>query len=82
MFEYKQEADDPTVMIRKNVDAKEFIYISEKREGKFYRVIPNSAKEVFYIQMLPKNVDVLVPQDGDGLIISAEAIEYCDYRNW
>ena len=81
MFEYRQGVDDPTVMIRKDLDAKVFVYISEKREGKFYRIIPNSAKEVFYIQMLLKNVDVLVPQDGDGLIISANAVECCDYRS-
>tara|TARA_R110000824_G_scaffold74368_2_gene189130 strand:+ start:284 stop:529 length:246 start_codon:yes stop_codon:yes gene_type:complete len=81
MFEDREEINNPTVMIRKELDAKEFIYISEKRVGKFYRVIPNSAREVFYIQMLLKNVDMLVPQEGDGMLISARAVESCDYRS-
>jgi len=81
MFEGREEINNPTVMIRKELDAKEFIYISEKRVGKFYRVIPNSAREVFYLQMLLKNVDVLAPQAGDGMLISAKAVESCDYRS-
>lgn len=81
MFEDREEINNPTVMIRKELDAKEFIYISEKRVGKFYRVIPNSAREVFYIQMLLKNVDMLVPQEGDGMLMSARAVESCDYRS-
>ena len=81
MFEDREEVNNPTVMIRKELDAKEFIYISEKRVGKFYRVIPNSAREVFYIQMLLKNVDMLVPQEGDGMLMSARAVESCDYRS-
>ena len=81
MFEDREEVNNPTVMIRKELDAKEFIYISEKRVGKFYRVVPNSAREVFYIQMLLKNVDMLVPQEGDGMLISARAVESCDYRS-
>jgi len=81
MFEDKVEEDNPTVVIRKAVDTKEFIYASEKRVGRYYRVIPNSAREVFYIQMLLKNVDVLVPQEGDGLIISAKVIDHCDNRS-
>ena len=81
MFEDREEINNPTVMIRKELDAKEFIYISEKRVGKFYRVVPNSAREVFYIQMLLKNVDMLVPQEGDGMLISARAVESCDYRS-
>ena len=81
MFEDREAVSNPSVMIRKELDAKEFIYVSEKRVGKFYRVIPNSAREVFYVQMLLKNVDVLVPQEGDGIIISARAVESCDYRS-
>jgi len=81
MFEDREEINNPTVMIRKELDVKEFIYISEKRVGKFYRVVPNSAREVFYIQMLLKNVDMLVPQEGDGMLISARAVESCDYRS-
>ena len=80
MFEDRVELNNPTVVIREYVDEKEFTFLFEKRVGKYYLVIPNSAREVFYIQMLLKNVDVLVPQEGDGLILSAKAVESCDYR--
>ena len=43
--------------------------------------ILNSAREVFYIQMLVPNVDALIPEEGDGVILSAKAIEHCDYRS-
>lgn len=80
MFENKEVEENPCVMIRKQI-GKDFTYIVERRSGTYYRVIPNSAKEVFYIQMLVPNIDALIPEAGDGLILSAKAIEHCDYRS-
>jgi len=81
MFPNREVEDDPRVMIRVQESKHDFTFLVESRSGKFYRVIPNSSKEVYYIQMLLKNIDVLVPEEGDGLIISAKAIEHCDYRS-
>jgi len=44
-------------------------------EGLYYLVIPNSAREVYYIQMLGKNIDVFLPVEGEGLLIKKAAIE-------
>jgi len=76
MFENKEVEENPCVMIRKQI-GKDFTYIVERRSGTYYRVIPNSAKEVFYIQMLVPNVDALIPEEGDGVILSAKAIQHC-----
>mgnify|MGYP003118629882 FL=1 len=80
MFEDRKVEENPCVMVRKEM-GKDFTYIVERRSGTYYRVIPNSAREVFYIQMLVPNVDALIPEEGDGVILSAKAIEHCDYRS-
>ncbi len=80
MFKDREPVENPCVMVRKEM-GKDFTYIVERRSGTYYRVIPNSAREVFYIQMLVPNVDALIPEEGDGIILSAKAIEHCDYRS-
>jgi hypothetical protein len=62
-------------MIRQNLPNKDFQFKSEKRVGSFYLVIPKTAKEIFYIQMLVKNVDVMIPAEGDGLILSCKVVD-------
>ena len=81
LFPERTEVVNPMVVIKHTFSKHDFHFEVRRIKGKFYLVIPNTAKEVFYIQMLLKNVDVLVPQDGDGLIISANAVECCDYRS-
>ena len=80
MFPEKETVIDPRVIIRRTISTHEFTFVSEIREGVFYRVIPSSSREVYYIQMLLKNVDVSVPEEGDGLILSSKAINNCDNR--
>jgi len=75
MFRDRLRVNNPTVVIRKDLPNKDFQFITEKHEGSFYLVIPKTAREVFYIQMLVKNVDVMVPAEGDGLILSCEAVD-------
>jgi hypothetical protein len=62
-------------MIRQNLPNKDFQFKSEKRVGSFYLVIPKTAKEIFYIQMLVKNIDVMIPAEGDGLILSCKVVD-------
>lgn len=75
MFRDRLKVNDPTVVIRKDLPNKDFQFLTEKRLGPFYLVIPRTAREVFYIQMLVKNVDVMIPVEGDGLIISCKSID-------
>ena len=80
MFPEKEKVVNPRVVVRCATSTHEFTFVAEKRVGVFYRVIPSSSREVYYIQMLLKNVDVLVPEEGDGLILSSKAINNCDNR--
>ena len=75
MFQDPLKVDNPIVVIRKDLPNKDFQFITEKRMGSFYLIIPKTAREIFYIQMLVKNVDVMVPAEGDGLILSCNAID-------
>lgn len=75
MFRERLKVKDPTVVIRKELPNKDFQFLTEKRLGSFYLIIPRTAREVSYIQMLIKNVDVMIPLEGDGLIITCKAID-------
>ena len=75
MFQDRSRVNNPTIVIRKDLPNKDFQFISEKRVGSFYLVIPRTAKEVFYIQMLIKNVDVMIPAEGDGLILTCSCVD-------
>jgi len=37
--------------------------------------VVKTAKEVHYLQLLIKNVDVFIPAEGDGLIITRKALQ-------
>ena len=75
MFQDRSRINNPTIVIRKNLPNKDFKFVSEKRVGTYYLVIPKTAKEIFYIQMLVKNVDVMIPLEGDGLILSCKVVD-------
>jgi len=67
---------NPRVLIREELPPRDFKFVSVVREGAFYLVIPNTAKEVLLLQMLGKNIDVFLPNAGEGLLIKRTAIEY------
>jgi hypothetical protein len=75
MFHDRVRVNNPSVVIRKNLPNDDFQFVVEKRVGTFYLVIPQTAKEIFYIQMLVKNVDVMIPVEGDGLILSSKVVD-------
>jgi|TARA_R110000851_G_scaffold68214_3_gene153545 hypothetical protein len=71
LFRNKELISDPKVIIRKEDYQKNDFYFTIKQlEGAFYRVNPSNAKEVFFLQALPKNVFVYAPAEGNGLIIT------------
>lgn len=67
---------NPWVIIREELPPHDFRFINVVREGAFYLVIPNTAKEVLLLQMLGKNIDVFLPNSGEGLLVKRTAIEY------
>jgi len=75
MFQDRSRINNPTIVIRKNLPNDDFQFVTEKRVGTYYLVIPKTAKEIFYIQMLVKNVEVMIPFEGDGLILSCKVVD-------
>tara|TARA_R100001015_G_C4593666_1_gene148993 strand:+ start:559 stop:792 length:234 start_codon:yes stop_codon:yes gene_type:complete len=71
LFEDREIVHDPKVIIRKDNPSKDdFSFSIKQLEGTFYKVIPSTAKEVFFLQSLLKNVFIYAPAEGDGLIIT------------
>lgn len=55
-------------------EGSEFRFSVSTAGGLWYRVNPSTAREVFYLQALPKGIRVLVPAEGDGLLVRADSI--------
>ena len=76
LFKNRSVEVNPTVLIREDHPARnEFSFSKKKLVGVFFRVIPQTAKEVFFIHGLPKNSVVYTPDEGDGLIISPSCLK-------
>tara|TARA_R100000005_G_C5001339_1_gene208510 strand:- start:2342 stop:2578 length:237 start_codon:yes stop_codon:yes gene_type:complete len=74
-FENRVVEHNPKVLVRKDSSTKnEFHFVVQERVGKFYRVIPETTKDVFYLRSLQKGYDYFTPAHGDGIIISAHAL--------
>lgn len=71
LFKEKELIHNPKVIIRKDdLEKDDFSFLIKQLDGAFYRVIPATAKEVFFLQALPKNVFIYAPAEGNGLIIT------------
>jgi hypothetical protein len=47
---------------------------TEKLKGKWFRVIPSTARDVFYLQSLIHRIDKLAPARGGGLLVREGAM--------
>tara|TARA_R100001509_G_scaffold165629_1_gene148317 strand:- start:4195 stop:4443 length:249 start_codon:yes stop_codon:yes gene_type:complete len=74
MFPDRIIVKDPAVIVRKNLPQGEFTFEQHKMLGVFFLVIPSTAKEVYYLQMLGKNIDLFIPASGDGLIVRQKCL--------
>ena len=74
MFTSNYRVVDPEVVTRKWLPNKEFTFEVTTVEGDFFFVTPSSAKEVLFLQMLGKNIDLFVPAVGDGLLVRGHII--------
>tara|TARA_R110002051_G_scaffold242269_1_gene302598 strand:- start:1813 stop:2064 length:252 start_codon:yes stop_codon:yes gene_type:complete len=75
MFRERILINNPRVLIREELPPSDFMFRVEKKKGLFYLVIPDSAREVYYIQMLGKNIDMFLPVEGEGLLIKRSAVD-------
>jgi len=73
MFKNRQPEMNPQFITRVD-DGSDFRFPVDEADGLWYRVIPETAKEVFYLQSLPKGIRVLVPAEGDGLLVRGDSI--------
>ena len=42
--------------------------------GEFYLVVPRTAREIIFLQMLGKNIDLFVPTEGEGLLVKTSVL--------
>jgi len=75
MFEKRKPVRDPKVLIREEVPPSDFKFVVFVKQGDFYLVKPKVAREVYYLQMLGKNVSVFLPADGEGLLVKKADID-------
>tara|TARA_R100000664_G_C2759158_1_gene148670 strand:- start:3821 stop:4072 length:252 start_codon:yes stop_codon:yes gene_type:complete len=76
LFKNREIEVNPTVLIREDHPSKnDFSFKHKILVGMFFRVIPSTAREVFFIQGLVKNYVVFTPENGDGLIISPSCLK-------
>lgn len=75
MFKQRTLITDPKVLIREEVPPSDFKFNVIIKRGDFYLVKPKVAREVYYLQMLVKNVSVFLPVDGEGLLVRRSDID-------
>jgi len=76
LFKNRRVEVNPVVLVRKDNPVKnEFSFAKKKLVGVFFRVVPQGAREIFFVQSLPKNAVVFTPESGDGLIISPSCLK-------
>lgn len=76
MFNNKQITINPPTLVRKNgVSHDDFTFKVVILEGEYYKVIPETAREVFFLQGLTKGYDIHVPESGNGIIINKATID-------
>ena len=75
MFPDRLLVENPRVLYRRELPPADFKFEVEVAFGEFYLVVPRVAKEVYFIQMLGKNIDVFLPAEGEGLLIKKRAID-------
>ena len=75
LFQNREVELNPKVLVRKDSSTKNDVtFVVQERVGRFYRVVPNTTRDVLYLKSLNKGYDYFTPADGDGLIISAHVL--------
>lgn len=75
MFADRKAIEHPSIVKKIELPPNDFTFRTDVLLGTYYLVIPKTAKEVFYIQLLTKNMDVFIPAEGEGLLLSRKALQ-------
>ena len=65
---------NPKVLIREELPPSDFTFVIEKQMGEFYLVVPRTAREIIFLQMLGKNIDLFVPTEGEGILVKTSVL--------
>tara|TARA_R110002050_G_scaffold6871_8_gene27708 strand:+ start:3988 stop:4230 length:243 start_codon:yes stop_codon:yes gene_type:complete len=66
---------NPKVLIREELPPSDFTFLIEKQRGEFYLVVPNTPREIIFLQMLGKNIDLFLPIEGEGLYVKTSVLD-------
>jgi hypothetical protein len=75
MFTNRQIENNPLTLVRVNAPHNDFTFEVKELEGEHYRVIPETAHEVFFLQTLTKGYNIHVPESGNGVIVNINTID-------
>ena len=75
MFREREIVSNPRVILRMEIPPKDFYFKTKKLVGDYYKVIPHNGREVLFLQMLGKNVDMYLPESGEGLLVTKRVID-------
>jgi hypothetical protein len=75
-FAARIEDKNPEVIKkRKMITTDDYAFDSTQIKGRYYRVFPTCAREVFFLSMLRKYDEKWAPAKGDGIIVRADIID-------
>lgn len=57
-----------------NFDSSDPKFFTKALKGTWIRVIPKTAKDVLFLQMLEHHQDKFAPADGDGVLVKPETL--------
>jgi hypothetical protein len=81
-FAAKIECKNPEVVKkRRMVTVDDYAFDSVELRGNYYRVIPISAREVFFLASLEKYEEKWAPARGNGVIVRADIIDQINMRS-
>lgn len=73
MFAIRYPEMNPTFLLRVEKGS-DFSFEASRAEGLWYRVFPSNIKEIHYLQMLIKNIHILAPAEGGGVLVRADSL--------
>ena len=76
LFPNRVDEAKPVAIIKVDLpDINDFKFTRVELVGAFYRVIPKTGKEVYFLRSLQKNMDLFVPESGNRLLVSSKIID-------
>lgn len=78
LFEERIKDINPKVIAVKYNQLGNTTFEPEEKNGTFFRVIPNTLKEINALKMLEHRIDKFAPATGNGVLITSAALKMLD----